>query len=146
VLDVNLFGTVHCCAAVAPMMKRHGKGSIVTVSSEAGLLPSVDGGYAHYGVAKAAVAMYTRYLARELGPYGIRANCIAPGPIGTPRLMRRFEETGVDQIAAQYPLRRLGRVEDCAAAVEFLADDARSGWISSRVIQIDGGGVECWKV
>ncbi len=63
VVGMNFFGTVYCCNAVAPVMKRQRSGKIVTVSSVAGLSPSADGGYAHYGAAKAAIAHYTRYLA-----------------------------------------------------------------------------------
>jgi NAD(P)-dependent dehydrogenase (short-subunit alcohol dehydrogenase family) len=62
-------------------------GKIITVSSVAGTAPSSDGGYAHYGAAKAAIAHYTRYLAQDLGPFGITANCIAPGVIATGRIM-----------------------------------------------------------
>ena len=74
VTGMNLYGTVYCCNAVAPIMKQQRSGKIVTVSSVAGLSPSSDGGYAHYGAAKAAIAHYTRYLAQDLGPYGITAN------------------------------------------------------------------------
>ena len=87
VTSMNLFGTVYCCNAVAPIMKQQRSGKIVTVSSVAGLSPSSDGGYAHYGAAKAAIAHYTRYLAQDLGPYGITANCIAPGTITTGRIV-----------------------------------------------------------
>src|SRR5437016_750999 len=79
VLAMNLFGTVYSCNGVAPIMKEQRSGRIITVSSVAGTAPSKDGGYAHYGAAKAAIAHYTRYLAQDLGPYGITANCIAPG-------------------------------------------------------------------
>ena len=68
VTSMNLYGTVYCCNAVAPIMKQQRYGKIVTVSSVAGLSPSSDGGYAHYGAAKAAIAHYTRYLAQDLGP------------------------------------------------------------------------------
>ena len=91
VLRRNLYGTVHTCVAVAPMMKEQGAGKIVTVSSQAGRRASGDGGYAHYGTAKAAIIMYTKYLAQDLGPHGIQVNCIAPGYIGTGRLMPMFE-------------------------------------------------------
>ena len=78
VTEMNLFGTVYSCNAVAPTMKQQRSGKIITVSSVAGTAPSADGGYAHYGAAKAAIAHYTRYLAQDLGPFGITANCIAP--------------------------------------------------------------------
>src|SRR6516162_850059 len=71
VTEMNLFGTVYSCNAVAPIMKQQRSGKIITVSSVAGTAPSVDGGYAHYGAAKAAIAHYTRYLAQDLGPFGI---------------------------------------------------------------------------
>jgi 3-oxoacyl-[acyl-carrier protein] reductase len=88
VVRMNLYGTVHCCNAVAPVMRQRRYGKIVTVSSVAGISPSTDGGYAHYGAAKAAIAHYTRYLAQDLGPHGITANCIAPGIIATGRIMQ----------------------------------------------------------
>ena len=72
VTAMNLFGTVYLVNAVAPHMKRQKGGKIVTVSSVAGLAPSVDGGYAHYGAAKAAIAHYTKYLAQDLGPQASR--------------------------------------------------------------------------
>ena len=87
VTEMNLFGTVYSCNAVAPIMKQQRSGKIITVSSVAGTAPSADGGYAHYGAAKAAIAHYTRYLAQDLGPFGITANCIAPGVIATGRIM-----------------------------------------------------------
>ena len=79
VTEMNLFGTVYSCNAVAPVMKQQRSGKIITVSSVAGTAPSADGGYAHYGAAKAAIAHFTRYLAQDLGPFWITANCIAPG-------------------------------------------------------------------
>jgi 3-oxoacyl-[acyl-carrier protein] reductase len=68
VVDMNLFGTVYSCNAVASIMKQQRSGKIITVSSVAGTAPSADGGYAHYGAAKAAIAHYTWYLAQDLGP------------------------------------------------------------------------------
>jgi 3-oxoacyl-[acyl-carrier protein] reductase len=76
VVSMNLFGTVYTVNAVAPTMKEQRSGKIITVSSIAGTGPSADGGYAHYGAAKAAIAHYTRYLAQDLGPFGITANCM----------------------------------------------------------------------
>ena len=70
------------------MIKQQRFGKIITVGSVAGTAPSADGGYAHYGAAKAAIAHYTRYLAQDLGPFGITANCIAPGVIATGRIIQ----------------------------------------------------------
>jgi 3-oxoacyl-[acyl-carrier protein] reductase len=103
-VEMNLFGTVYCCNAVAPIMKQQRSGKIITVSSVAGTAPSADGGYAHYGAAKAAIAHYTRYLAQDLGPFGITANCIAPGVIATGRIVatvsrQRPEQSGSSRIS-----------------------------------------------
>jgi 3-oxoacyl-[acyl-carrier protein] reductase len=140
VLQRNLYGTVHTCTLVAPHMKAQRSGKIITVSSQAGRQGSADGGYAHYGVAKAGIIMYTRYLAQELGPFGINVNCIAPGFIGTGRLNQMFERAGADRIAARVALRRIGTPEDCARVVGFLAGPD-SDYITGAVIPIDGGSV-----
>lgn len=137
VLRRNLFGTIYTVLAVAPIMKRQRSGKIITVSSQAGSAGSASSA-AHYGTAKAAIVMYTRYLAQDLGPLGITANCIAPGYIGTGRLMERFERVGLDEIASRTALRRLGTVEDCARVVEFLATDL-SDYVTGAVVPIDGG-------
>jgi 3-oxoacyl-[acyl-carrier protein] reductase len=141
VVSMNLFGTIYSCSAVAPFMKPQRSGKIVTVSSVAGLSSSVDGGYAHYGAAKAAIAHYTRYLAQDLGPYGITANCIAPGVIATGRIMQTVLPGSSDSNrdrSERVALRRLGTVEDCAKVVEFLATDL-SDYVTGAVIPIDGG-------
>jgi 3-oxoacyl-[acyl-carrier protein] reductase len=85
--EMNLFRTIYSCNAVARIMKQQHSGKIITVGSIVGTAPSADGGYAHYGAAKAAIARYTRYLAQDLGSFGITANCIAPGVIATGRIM-----------------------------------------------------------
>jgi len=140
VVSMNLFGTVYSCNAVAPFMKRQRSGKIVTVSSVAGLSSSADGGYAHYGAAKAAIAHYTRYLAQDLGPHGITANSIAPGVITTGRMQTVLpgsSDSNRDR-SELVALRRLGTVEDCAKVVEFLATDL-SDYVTGAVIPIDGG-------
>ena len=141
VLRMNLHGTVYCCNAVAPIMKQQRYGKIVTVGSIAGISPSPDGGYAHYGAAKAAIAHYTRYLAQDLGPHGITVNCIAPGVIATGRIMQTVipGSSGANtDPAARVALRRVGTVEDCARAVEFLTTDL-SDYVTGAVIPVDGG-------
>jgi len=138
VTEMNLFGTVYSCNAVAPIMKQQRSGKIITVSSVAGIAPSVDGGYAHYGAAKAAIAHYTRYLAQDLGPFGITVNCIAPGVIATGRIMATVIPGSVQSNrdrAELVALRRLGTVEDCAKVVEFLATDL-SDYVTGAVIPI----------
>jgi 3-oxoacyl-[acyl-carrier protein] reductase len=140
VLRRNLPGTVNTCEAVAPVMRVQRSGKIVTVSSQAGRRASADGGYAHYGTAKAAIVMYTRYLAQDLGPDGITVNCIAPGYIATGRLSEMFERIGAERLARSVALRRLGTPEDCARVVGFLASSA-SDYVTGALIPIDGGSV-----
>ncbi|MCP5181989.1 MAG: SDR family oxidoreductase [Pseudomonadales bacterium] len=139
VLKMNLYGTYHACSAVAPIMKAQRSGKIVTVASIAGKVAGIGGGYAHYGAAKAAIAHYTRNLAQELGPYGINANCIAPGIIATARIVQlvggsESSNSAVNDIA----LRRFGTPEDCARVIEFLATDL-SDYVTGALIPIDGG-------
>jgi 3-oxoacyl-[acyl-carrier protein] reductase len=141
VMAMNLYGTVYSCNAVAPAMKRQRSGKIITVSSVAGTAPSADGGYAHYGAAKAAIAHYTRYLAQDLGPFGVTVNCIAPGVIATARIMETVIPGSLQSNRDRselVALRRLGTVEDCAKVVEFLATDL-SDYVTGAVIPIDGG-------
>jgi 3-oxoacyl-[acyl-carrier protein] reductase len=136
VTRMNLFGTIHCCSAVAPTMKEQRSGKIVTVASYAGLVAGIGGGYAHYGANKAAIAHYTRYLAQELGPYGINANCIAPGFIETARIVETLGGSG--NVSKEIALRRNGTPDDCAKVVEFLCTDL-SDYVTGAVIPVDGG-------
>ena len=139
VTRMNFYGTVHSCSAVAPLMKAQRSGRIVTVASYAALVAGAGGGYAHYGANKAAIAHYTRYLAQELGPLGINANCIAPGMIATARIVDLMggAERG-NRAAEDVALRRVGTVEDCAKVVEFLTTDL-SDYVTGTLIPIDGG-------
>jgi 3-oxoacyl-[acyl-carrier protein] reductase len=124
-----------------PDHEQQRSGKIITGSSVAGQhLPPI-GGYAHYGAAKAAIAHYTRYLAQDLGPFGITGNCIAPGVIATGRIMATVIPGSIQSNrdrAELVALRRLGTVEDCAKVVEFLATDL-SDYVTGAVIPIDGG-------
>jgi 3-oxoacyl-[acyl-carrier protein] reductase len=139
VTGMNFFGTVHSCSAVAPVMKAQRSGKIVTVASYAGLVAGIGGGYAHYGANKAAIAHYTRYLAQELGPYGINANCIAPGVIETARIVQLVgARPGSSEGNPEIALRRNGQPEDCAKVVEFLCTDL-SDYVTGAVIPVDGG-------
>lgn len=142
-VERNLYGTIYTCVAVAPHMKAQGEGRIITVSSGSGREARSNGSYAHYGAAKAGVIMYTKYLAQDLGETGITANVIAPGTIGTGRLMESFEREGIDDVAARQAVNRIGTPEDCAEVLEFLALDAPD-YLTGSVIPIDGGRVRCY--
>lgn len=142
ILDINLMSTIYCCQAAAPLMKVHQYGRIVNVGSQAGLTARGEGNgyFAHYGVAKAGIHQYTRYLAAELGPFGINVNCIAPGLILSSRAIaggRNSPEVRA-RVEPQIPLRRMGMPEDCAKVIEFLVTDL-SDYVTGQIIVIDGG-------
>lgn len=138
VIGRNLYGTVNTVTAVAPMMKKKRYGKIVTVASQAGIQATPDGSYAHYGSAKAGIIMYTKYLAQELGSYGITVNCIAPGYIGTGRLMEDFKKIGIENITKNIALKRIGTPEDCSRVIEFLTTDL-SDYVTGTVLDVGGG-------
>lgn len=136
----NVLTAVSLVRAVAPHMKDRRYGRIVLVSSQGGMRANVEGNYAHYGSVKAAIISYARNLAQDLGEYSITVNTIAPGYIGTDRLMRQFESVGVDVIEDRTALKRIGTPEECAAAVDFLVSPAAS-YVTGALLTIDGGSV-----
>jgi 3-oxoacyl-[acyl-carrier protein] reductase len=139
VTERNHYGTVFTCQPLAKVMIKQGSGKIITLSSMAGVLAyDVNGGYADYGAAKAAIAMYTRYLARSLGRHGITANSVAPGYTATARLVENFKKMGEEEIKKLIPLGRYGTPDDCAGLIEFLSSPA-SDYITGQVIAVDGG-------
>jgi NAD(P)-dependent dehydrogenase (short-subunit alcohol dehydrogenase family) len=141
-LDVNYMSAVHCCQAAAAIMKAQSTGVIVNISAQSGISVYGQGLLAAYSAAKAAMTHYTRYLAAELGPYGIRANCLAPGIMMTSRVAAQaaLRRIGTNEQADRIPLRRLGQVEDCAGVLEFPATDL-SQYVTGQVISVCGGAV-----
>ena len=138
--DANLMSTIYCCQAVVPLMKGQKSGVIVNTASTAARVIAPGGGLSHYGVAKAAVSHYTRDLAAELGPFGIRVNAIAPGVMLTARIKALAEQRGIGTAseAERIPLRRLGEPEDCAGVIEFLVTDL-SRYVTGQCISVCGG-------
>jgi NAD(P)-dependent dehydrogenase (short-subunit alcohol dehydrogenase family) len=136
-IDLNLIGTILCSQAASVPMKQQKSGNIINVGSVAGLgTCGHSGRAADYAVAKAGVIHYTRLLAAELGPYGIRVNCIAPGYIASVRIVAQAQAS--EELARGFPLGRLGTPEDCANVIEFLVSGL-SSYVTGHCITIDGG-------
>ena len=133
--SVNTNAVFHCCQAVLPDMIARKEGSIVNVSSIWGCIGASC--EVHYSAAKAAVIGLTKALAKEMGPSGIRVNCIAPGVIDTD-MIGELDKTAREELAAQTPLSRLGAPEDVARAIRFLASD-EAAFITGQVLGVDGG-------
>jgi NAD(P)-dependent dehydrogenase (short-subunit alcohol dehydrogenase family) len=139
-MDINFWGTVNCCQAVAPAMKAQRYGKIVNVGSQAGLRSQGDGRGTAYSVAKATIHHYTRKLASDLGPHGVYVNAIAPGWILSSRAIAsgRGRPESVERLNQEIPLKRLGTPEDCARVVEFLVTDL-SDYVTGQIIPVCGG-------
>lgn len=137
VLSVNLTGYFLCAQTFGRHMRAAGKGSIVHIASIAANYATPFSGA--YSVAKAGVAMLSRQLAVEWGPQGIRSNCVNPGLILTPLSQAMYDRPGVTEArSAAVPLGRIGKPEDIAQAVLFLASD-RASYMSGDEVTVDGG-------
>ncbi|HVX02772.1 MAG TPA: SDR family oxidoreductase [Nitrososphaera sp.] len=147
-VDTNLLGTFQMTKAVIPVMmngKNNGSSgggsssSIINVSSVLGIrsIPKVP--LAVYGATKAGVIMFSKSIAVEYGPYGIRCNCIAPSTIRSSMIEPYLQDEEAKKVLeSTFPLRRIGEPEDVAGAVAYLAsDDAK--WVTGTVLILDGG-------
>ena len=138
VVDSDLTSAFLTIRAFLPAMIERHRGSIVTMSSAAARQAAQSS--AAYAAAKAGVIALTRHLANELGPDGIRVNCIAPSAVENERMRSWTTEDQRRQLAASFPLRRIGQPVDVAAAALFLASDA-SSWVTGVTLDVAGGKI-----
>jgi len=138
-IDANLTATFLTIKSFLPGMKERGTGSIITMSSASGRRSSARTLVA-YGAAKAGVQLLTQDLAAQVGPHGIRANCIAPETILTEKNKAWIPEEQQQALIQSHPLRRLGTPRDIARAAVYLASEEAS-WITGVVLDISGGAV-----
>jgi NAD(P)-dependent dehydrogenase (short-subunit alcohol dehydrogenase family) len=139
VMDVFLKSVFRFSRAVIPHMQRQGGGSIVNIGSVLGLKAALAFPVHPYAVAKAGVAMLTKTIAVHYAKDGIRCNCVAPALTDTPLIESRLKDAAVrTALEAQYPLGRLGRPDDIAQAVLYLASDD-AAWTTGTIVTVDGG-------
>lgn len=136
VMAVNLRGTYYFCREAIALMKKHNYGRIVNITSVAGKVGDIASAPS-YGSSKAAVIALTKSLARSLAPYGITVNAVAPHAIET-EMSAEWTEEQKRAIIAQIPLGRLGKPEEVAAAVVFLASPEAS-FITGEILDVNGG-------
>ncbi len=141
-LGVNVMGTALVTKYAVEQMKKNGHGSIVNMASISGFIAQPD--FFAYSVTKAAILQMTRNMAMDLGPCGIRVNCICPGSIITPASFRHMEKVGLSleqfdrEEGAKTFLGRAGRPREAAWAVLFLASD-EAAYITGASLMVDGG-------
>lgn len=141
VLDVNVGGTFHLCKFGVPALRRAGRGSVILTASELGLVGASSS--VAYCASKGAVVNMARALSVDCGPFGIRVNCLCPGPIDTPMLAQSFRSSddprGMEARQRDAVLlRRFGRAEEIAEVAVFLASDL-SSYMTGSIVVTDGG-------
>lgn len=138
IIDADLTTCFLTIRAALPTMIEHGRGSIVTMSSAAARQPSQAA--AAYAAAKAGVIGLTKHLAAEMGPHGIRVNCLAPSAVLNEKMAATMTNQQQEQLAATFPLGRLGQPGDVANAAVFLLSD-RASWLTGITLDISGGRI-----
>lgn len=136
-IGVNLTGSFNTCRAVLPFMIHEKKGKIINISSMWGQVGASC--EVHYSASKAGLIGLTKALAQEVAPSGITVNCIAPGAVET-KMMSSFTGDDISALCEEIPMGRLGKAEEIAKVVSFLASDSAS-YITGQVIGVNGGMV-----
>ena len=138
ILATNLTGAFNCMQAAAPQMIAGGRGAIVNICSVAGQVAVAD--RAPYAASKAGLLILTRACALEWAPLGIRVNAVSPTFVDTDLARQTLDQPGArEQILARIPLGRLATTTDVSAAVAFLLDDDRAGFVTGENLTVDGG-------
>jgi 3-oxoacyl-[acyl-carrier protein] reductase len=138
-LDLNVRGVFYCCREAVPLMRKAGGGRIVLVASTAG--QRGEAFHSHYAASKGAIISLTKSLAPELATDRILANCIAPGWFDTDMSRSSLSKLDVrEQIIATIPLGRVGRPDEFAGAVLFLASEL-STFVTGEILNVNGGAV-----
>jgi NAD(P)-dependent dehydrogenase (short-subunit alcohol dehydrogenase family) len=136
IIGINLMGPIYLCRAALDPMIKQGSGSIVLVSSDAGKVGTK--GETVYAGAKSGVIGFVKSLAREITKYKLRINAISPGPTDTPLLWAQAHQDIIDRMIKSIPMKRVGKPEEQASAIVFLASDAAS-YITGQTLSVSGG-------
>lgn len=135
--NINVKGVYNCCKKVVPLMIQEKSGKIINISSIWGITGASC--EVHYSAAKAAIIGFTKALAKELGPSNINVNCVAPGVIETD-MNRTLDEETINLLKEETPLGNIGKCNDIAQTILFLASE-NSSFITGQVISPNGGFV-----
>jgi 3-oxoacyl-[acyl-carrier protein] reductase len=141
VITLNLKTTFLCSQAVAPVMMEKKKGRIINITSGAGISPNPYAPtYLPYGAGKAGMIGFTKVLAKDMGPYGVTVNAIAPGTTLTPRVKKVRDAASIERIASQNPMRTLVEPVDTAEAALFFASDA-ARYVTGVTLNVNAGNI-----
>jgi 3-oxoacyl-[acyl-carrier protein] reductase len=138
IMDVNLTSVFAMSRRIVPVFRSQGGGVIVNVTSIAGRHGG-GGGSVVYATSKGAVSTFTRGLAKELAPEGIRVNAISPGVISTPFHDRHTGEEQLAGMLATIPMARAGTPHECVGTILYLASDRMSSYVTGQIIEVNGG-------
>lgn len=141
VMDINVKGTIFLCKAALPYLRKK-KGAIVTISSDAGLQGNVA--CSVYGASKGAIVSFTKSLALEMAPHGVRVNCVCPGDVDTPLVAKQLEGNVLDaegalaEMGHNYPLGRIAKPNEIAHVIVFLLSE-KASFVTGAAWSVDGG-------